>query len=84
MKIRLVKAELFRVDRQMGGHDEADSRFSQFCERSLKYFQPFEIVTREHIDRPAKIGARRDIFRQHTKNMIKVKPFYEYADVREH
>ena len=32
MKIRLVGAELFILDRQTDIHDEANSRFSQFCE----------------------------------------------------
>jgi hypothetical protein len=32
IKIRLVGAELFHADRQTDGHDEANSRFSQFCE----------------------------------------------------
>ena len=30
IKIRPVRARLFRAD----GHDEANSRFSQFCERA--------------------------------------------------
>jgi len=38
MKIRPVGAELFHADRQTDGqtgrHDEANSRFSQFCERA--------------------------------------------------
>jgi hypothetical protein len=38
MKIRPVGAELFNVDRQTDGktdiHDEANSRFSQFCKRA--------------------------------------------------
>jgi hypothetical protein len=38
MKIRPVGAELFHADRrtgrQAGRHDEADSRFPQFCERA--------------------------------------------------
>ena len=38
MKIRPVVAELFNVDRQtdgqMGRYDEANSRFSQFCQRA--------------------------------------------------
>jgi len=38
MKIRPVSAELFHWDRQTDGrtdrHDEANSRFSQFCERA--------------------------------------------------
>ena len=41
IKIRPLGAELFyadgrtdgRTDREMVGHDEANSRFSQFCER---------------------------------------------------
>jgi hypothetical protein len=36
MKIRPVGAELFHADGQTNGHDEANSRFSQFCESSLK------------------------------------------------
>ena len=32
MKIRPVGAELFHVDRQTDGHDEANGRFSQFYE----------------------------------------------------
>ena len=34
MKIRLVAAELFHADGRTDGHDEADSRLSQFCESS--------------------------------------------------
>jgi hypothetical protein len=38
MKIRRVDAELFhaegRTDRRTGGHDEANSGFSQYCERA--------------------------------------------------
>jgi len=34
MKIRPVGAELFHVDRRTDGHDEADSSFSQLCERA--------------------------------------------------
>ena len=36
MKIRRVGAELFHADRQTDGHDEANSRFSQFCELAQK------------------------------------------------
>jgi len=36
MKIRLVGAELFHADRRTDGHDEENSRFSQFCECSWK------------------------------------------------
>ena len=32
MKVRVVGAEFFRADGQTGGHDEANSRFSQDCE----------------------------------------------------
>ena len=35
MKIRLVGAQLFHADGHKDGHDEADSRFSQFCEGAL-------------------------------------------------
>jgi len=31
IKIRPVGAELFHVDRWTDGHDDANSRFSQFC-----------------------------------------------------
>jgi len=33
MKIRAVGAELFHVDGQTGGHDEANSRLSRFLKR---------------------------------------------------
>jgi len=36
MKICQVGAELFHVDRQTDRHEEANSRFSQFCEVRLK------------------------------------------------
>jgi hypothetical protein len=36
MKIRPVAAELFHADGRTDGHDEADSRFSQFRERASK------------------------------------------------
>jgi len=36
MKIRLVGAELFQVDRRTDRHDEANSRFSKFWERAEK------------------------------------------------
>ena len=32
-KIRSVGAKVFIGDTRTGGHDEANSRFSQFCER---------------------------------------------------
>jgi hypothetical protein len=34
MKIRPVGAELFNADGQTDRHDEANSRFLQFCERA--------------------------------------------------
>ena len=34
MKIRPVGAKLFHADGQKDGHEEANSRFSQFCERN--------------------------------------------------
>jgi len=34
MKIRAVGAELFLADGRTGRHDEANSRFSEFCERA--------------------------------------------------
>jgi len=36
LHIRLVRAELFRADEQTDRHDEANSSFSQFCERSKR------------------------------------------------
>jgi hypothetical protein len=36
MEIRPVEAELFHVDGRTGGHDEANSRFSEFSERAHK------------------------------------------------
>jgi hypothetical protein len=36
MKIRPLGAELFHADRLTDRHDEANSRFSQFCERAQK------------------------------------------------
>ena len=36
MKIRPVRAELFHSDGQTDTHDEADSRFSRFCEATEK------------------------------------------------
>jgi hypothetical protein len=34
VKIHPVRAELFHADRNIDWHDEADSYFSQFCERA--------------------------------------------------
>jgi len=34
MKSRTVEAQLFHVDGQRDRRDEANSRFSQFCERA--------------------------------------------------
>jgi hypothetical protein len=36
MKIRAVGGELFHAGGQTDRHVEADSRFSQFCERAYK------------------------------------------------
>jgi len=36
MKIHSLGAELFHADRQTDRHEEANSRFSQFCEMRLK------------------------------------------------
>ena len=36
IKIWPVKAELFHADRRTDGHDKANARFSQFCERAKK------------------------------------------------
>jgi hypothetical protein len=40
MKIRPLGAELFDADKRADKHDEANSRFSQFCERVYKFFRP--------------------------------------------
>ena len=37
IKIRPVGAELLHVDGQTDKHDEANSRFSQFCESAYKH-----------------------------------------------
>jgi hypothetical protein len=34
MKIRPLEAELFHADGQTESYDEANNRFSQFCERA--------------------------------------------------
>jgi hypothetical protein len=34
IKVRPVGAELFHADRKTDGHDEANSRISQVCERA--------------------------------------------------
>jgi len=36
MKFPVGGAELFHTDKRTDRHDEANSRFSQFCERSKK------------------------------------------------
>jgi hypothetical protein len=36
MKLGPVAAELFHADRRTDLHDEANSSFSEFCERALK------------------------------------------------
>jgi hypothetical protein len=38
MKIRPERAELFNADGQTDVHNDASSRFSQFCERSEKFY----------------------------------------------
>ena len=43
MKIRPVGAEMFHADRRTDKHDEANSRFSQFCWRTLKSDNPEEM-----------------------------------------
>ena len=52
MKIRPVGAELFYADRWTDGHDDANGRFSRFCERvwkSSSYFQGY--VRRRPVNR---------------------------------
>jgi len=36
MKILPLEAELFHADGRTDGHDEVNSRFSQFCKKRLK------------------------------------------------
>jgi hypothetical protein len=38
-EMRPVGAELFHAGGQKDGHDEADSRFSQFCKRTYNQIQ---------------------------------------------
>jgi len=38
MKIRPVEAELFNADGRTERHDDDNSRFLQFCERSKKFY----------------------------------------------
>ena len=40
MKIRAVGAELSYVDGRTDGHEDDNSRFSQFCERAVKEVFP--------------------------------------------
>jgi hypothetical protein len=44
MKIRAVGAELYHADGQTEGHDEANSRFSQICERVPKNSNMFRLM----------------------------------------
>jgi len=43
MEIRPVGAELLHEDKETDRHDEANSRFSQFCEKRLKSRSPIEL-----------------------------------------
>jgi hypothetical protein len=54
MKIRLVEAKLFHVDRQTerqadSGHDEAKSRFSQFYKLPLKKNKSVPTLKQAHV-----------------------------------
>jgi len=44
MKIRPLGAELFHADRRTDGHDEANSRFSQFWNRASYIPAPYTIT----------------------------------------
>ena len=44
MKIRPVEAELFHADRRTDRHDEANSRFSQFCQRAQNWLCFTEVI----------------------------------------
>jgi hypothetical protein len=50
MKIRPVGAELLRADGRTDVHDEANWRFSQFCESALKIQKPYR--------RPSRVSSR--------------------------
>jgi hypothetical protein len=45
LKIRLVGAELFHAFGRTDRHDEANSHFSQFCERVQKALSSNELVS---------------------------------------
>jgi len=56
MKIRPVGAELFQAFRQKDRHDDANSRFCQFCERAQKWDN---FLFKEHLDKISwKYGSR--------------------------
>jgi len=40
MKIRPMGAELFHTYERTNKYDEANSHFSQFCQRVYKFFRP--------------------------------------------
>jgi len=48
MKIRPVGAKLFHTDGRIDRHDEAHSRFSQFCEKGLtnQFFYMSDVTVR--------------------------------------
>jgi hypothetical protein len=48
MQICPVGAELFHADRRIHRHDEANSRFSQFCERAQKFI-PFLVFFTQYV-----------------------------------
>jgi hypothetical protein len=50
MKLRPVGAELFHADRRRDRHDEANSRFSQFCERAKKCSRKINLHIFKHTD----------------------------------
>jgi hypothetical protein len=47
MKIRPVGAEVFHADRQADRHDEANSRFPQFCEGAWKRLEIY-LTNQQH------------------------------------
>jgi hypothetical protein len=40
LEFRSMETELFRADRRDDEHDEANSRYSQFCENAKNYLPP--------------------------------------------
>jgi len=57
IKIGLVGAELFHADGQTNRHDEANSRFSQFCERTQKHTINQQLPPADNLHPSTKCGT---------------------------